>query len=633
MQRVLLFACFVFSALPSAMFSQPSEDLKASLAFKRAERATTVLINKNGLLPLKRLDTLRIAHLSFGSLQTGPFLQTLRRYAPVDHLEAPLNITPEWVQVQSRRYNLFIIELEDFAAAGQLPSAYDRAPALQPLIEQLPTAVLVNGDGSIFQVMPFLRKADALTITPAHAEMGPEVAAQIFFGAVGASGTLRGPLRGTNLRPGDGYQYPGGQHLRYTPYDYAGLKQSILEDSISAIVEEGIREEAYPGAQVLIARHGNVVYHRAFGYHTFDSLQAVELADIYDLASVTKISSALPALMKLHGQGQFRLDNPLESYLPYFSGSDKGKLTFRAMLAHNARLRPWIPYWKGTLRGHSRYPWQRRWDDERTNDRRFRWFTFKADSSKRFPIYVADGLWLHRKYKKRIYKAIKKSPLNEEPGYRYSGLLFYLLPEIVENLTQSDFEAYLDRHFYHRLGAYTLGYKPLEEFPKSRIVPTERDSFFRMQQLHGYVHDEGAAMMGGVSANAGLFANANDLAKLMHLYMNSGRAAGEQLIDSASVAEFTRCQYCGEGNRRGLGFDKPMITYDSTKSYIARSAGTESFGHSGYTGTFTWADPESGLLLVFLSNRVYPTRANRKLYELGIRPRLHEVLYQAIRED
>lgn len=632
MQRVPLLA-FLFSVLPLLLAGQPSKDLKASLSFKRAEQATTVLINKEELLPLKRLDTLRIAHLSFGKLQTGPFLETLGKYTRVTHLEAPFNITDEWLAEQRDRFNLFILELEDISVAGQVPTIYDRSQVLEPIIENLPTLAFINGDGSILQVMPFLRTVDGLIITPSHEDLGTVVAAQIIVGAVSAQGKLRGSLRGTNLRTGDGYTYPGGEHLRYTPYDYAAIEQTLLEDSITSIVEEGIAKGAYPGAQVLVARHGNVVFHKAFGHHTYDSTRVVTTDDLYDLASVTKIASALPALMKLQSEGTFKLDAPLQQYMPEFKGSDKGDLTFRSMLAHNARLRPWIPYWKGTLRGHSRYPWQKKWDNERNNDRRFRWFTFKADSSKRFPIYVTDNLWLHRKYKKRIYKAIKKSPLNEEPGYRYSGLLFYLLPEIVADLTSTAYTQYLDQNFYHRLGAFTLGYRPLEEFPKSRIVPTEQDTFFRMQQLHGYVHDEGAAMMGGISANAGLFANANDLAKLMHLYMNDGRAAGEQLIDSTAVAEFTRCQYCDEGNRRGLGFDKPMIEYDSTRSYVAESASPASFGHSGYTGTFTWADPESGLLLVFLSNRVFPTRENRKLYELSIRPRLHEVLYQAILED
>ena len=632
MQRLSLFA-FLFSALPLLLSGQPSKVLKSSLSFKRAEQATTVLINENGLLPLKRLDTLKIAHINFGQLQEGPFLETLNRYTQVEHLTPPFETTDEWISEQREKFNLFIIELEDISVAGQVPAVYNYRDFIQPIVEQLPSLVFINGDGSILQVMPALRKAKGMLITPSHEEMGTSVAAQIIFGAVGAQGKLRGGLRGTNLKTGDGFTYPGGEHLRFTPYDYANVDQQILEDSIAAIVEAGIAGGAYPGAQVLVARNGNVVYHKAFGHHTFDKKQEVAVSDIYDLASVTKITSALPALMKLHGEGKFKLDAPLQTYLSEFKGSNKGGLTFRSMLAHNARLRSWIPYWKGTLKGHSRYPWQKKWDDERINDNRFRRNTFSADSSKQFPIYVTDNLWLHQNFKKQIYKAIKKSPLNEEPGYRYSGLLFYLLPDIVAELAAADYASYLDEQFYHRLGAYTLGYRPMEEFSKSRIVPTERDSFFRMQQLHGYVHDEGAAMMGGVSANAGLFANSGDLAKIMHLYLNNGRAAGEQLIDSLSVAEFTRCQYCDEDNRRGIGFDKPLITYDAAKSYVAASAGPDSYGHSGYTGTFTWADPESGLLLVFLSNRVYPTRENRKLYDLNIRPRLHEVLYQAVKKD
>ncbi|MCB0587575.1 MAG: serine hydrolase, partial [Phaeodactylibacter sp.] len=463
-------------------------------------------------------------------------------------------------------------------------------------------------------------------------EYASAVSAQIIFGGLGAKGRLAGSLPGTGFSRGDGLDSEGGLRLSYTPPGYAGMDAQLLEDSIKAIVEEGIRKGAFPGAQVLVAKDGNVVYHKAFGYHTYDSLQAVATTDIYDLASVTKVSSALAALMRLHGQGKFDLDAPLERYFTAFRSSNKNQISYRSMLAHNARLRPWIPYWKGTLRGNARYPWRKRWDDSRINDYRFRWCTFRTDSSRRYPIYVTDSLWLHRNYKKKIYKAIRKSPLNKEPGYVYSGLLFYLLPEIVENLTGEDYERYLKETFYHPLGAYTITYNPLRFFPLQRIVPTERDTFFRMVQIHGRVHDEGAAMMAGVSSNAGLFASANDLAKLMSMYLNYGSYGGEQFIAESTVREFTRCQYCEEGNRRGLGFDKPMIEYDPEKSSVAEAASPDSFGHSGYTGTFTWADPENGLLYVFMSNRVYPTRNNPKIYELNIRPRIHKVLYEAIRE-
>ena len=383
---------------------------------------------------------------------------------------------------------------------------------------------------------------------------------------------------------------------------------------------------------MLVAKDGHVVYHEAFGYHTFDNKKLVTTQDIYDFASVSKVTSALPAVMKLYGEGQFDLDAPLKQYFPEFSKSNKADLTYREMLAHYARLRPWIPYWRGALKGNGKYPWKKSWDNEVLNEGKFRRNTFERDSSEKFPIKITDDLWLHKDYKEKwIYKSIRKSPLQDEKKYLYSGLLFYLLPEIVADLTQSDYETYLNQSFYHRLGAYTLTYNPYRFFPLDRIIPTERDTFFRMTQLHGRVHDEGAAMMGGVSANAGLFGSANDLAKLMTMYMNWGYYGGEQLIAEKALKEFTRCQYCDEGNRRGLGFDKPLIEYNPDQSSVAKDASPASFGHSGYTGTFAWADPEHDLLFIFFSNRVYPTRDNRKLYQLGIRPRIHQVLYDAIK--
>ncbi len=423
--------------------------------------------------------------------------------------------------------------------------------------------------------------------------------------------------------------------LHRLPPAAAGMDGALLRDSIAAIVDEGIRARAFPGAQVLAAKDGAVVFHEAFGYHTYDSLRPVALTDLYDLASITKVTTGLPALMKLYGEGKFDLDAPLERYFPDygFRRSNKAELTFREMLAHQARLRPWIPYWRGALRGNARYPWRRGWEDERRNDGRFRCRSFRRDSSRRFPIRVTDELWLHRNYRKKIYRAIRKSPLREKREYVYSGLLFYLLPEIVEKLTGEDFESYLKANFYDPIGAATLTYRPLRFFDRSRIAPTERDTFFRMTQLHGAVHDEGAAMMNGVSGNAGLFGSAIDLAKMMQLYLNEGRYGDRQLIAAEAVREFIRCQFCADGNRRGLGFDKPLIEYDPAKSSVAEAAGPASFGHSGYTGAFAWVDPANGLLFIFLSNRVYPTRENRRLYELNIRPRIHQVLYEAVNSN
>jgi CubicO group peptidase (beta-lactamase class C family) len=293
---------------------------------------------------------------------------------------------------------------------------------------------------------------------------------------------------------------------------------------------------------------------------------------------------------------------------------------------------PWIPYWQGTLKGNAKYPWKKRWDGTRINDYRFRNKTFSRDSTADYTIKIAADLWQHKDYRQQMFKAIRKSPLNEKPGYVYSGLLFYLMPDIVTRMTgASDFETYLKEEIYQKIGAYSITYNPTRFYPLEQIIPTEQDTFFSLQQIHGRVHDEGAAMMGGVSCNAGLFATTTDLAKLMQLYLNKGKFGEEQIIAADAVDTFITCHYCPEGNFRGIGFDKPLIEFDPAVSSVSKEASPSSFGHSGYTGTFTWADPDNGILFVFMSNRVYPTRANRKLYELNIRPRIHQAIYDALK--
>ncbi len=618
--------------LPALLCSQQAVDSVVH-SFRQAEESLVLLKNEHSLIPLQRLDTLRLALVGVGLEEGCDFQRTLERYTMV-HTEMPpraddLAAISSWIERLRSDYDLVLIGINDYEF-GAKESAYAVVEyPLRKLVETTPNVIAVFGGDQAFDRLPWLKEAEGLIVTPYNPH-SHTLAAQVIFGGVGASGKLRQNL-GQDFRAGTGIFTPGGSRLRYSPPELVGVDRQYLEDSIKAIVEEGIVKGAYPGAQVVVAKDGHVIYQQAFGYHTYDSLQQVTTKDIYDYASVTKVTSALPALMKLYGEGRFNLDAPLEKYFPAFRHSNKDELSFRAMLAHNARLRSWVPYWQGTLRGNARYPWRNRWDGTMTNEYRFKWRTFKRDSSRRFPIRITDDLWLHRKFKeKRIYKSIKKSPLNEEPGYVYSGLLFYLLPDIVSDLTGQPFEPYLKETFYRRIGAYTITYNPLRFFPRERIVPTEQDTFFRMQQIHGEVHDEGAALMSGISGNAGLFSTANDLAKLMQLYLNFGSYGGEQLIAEEAVREFVSYQYPQDSVRRGLGFDKPPLEDSRENTYIAASASPGSFGHSGYTGTFTWADPENKLLLVFFSNRVYPTRNNRKLYTLDIRPRLHQACYDAI---
>ncbi len=404
--------------------------------------------------------------------------------------------------------------------------------------------------------------------------------------------------------------------LNYPVLDTLPYDSIYLHHTLDSIIQTGIDSAAFPGAQLLVLHKGKPIYDKTFGYHTYDKIRTVQETDLYDLASVSKTTSGTLALMYLYDKGLFDIDGLWQDYFPSFKNSNKANLDFRSVLAHQARLIPYIAFWTTTKRKNGK----------------FKWRTFKSKASKHFPIKITDRLFLHRNYKKRIYKGIKKSKLRADTAYKYSGLSFLLYPDLIQEKTGLPFDTFLYNNFYKPIGAERLVFTPTKYYPLSEIVPTEIDTFFRHQLVHGTVHDENAAMLNGISSNAGLFGNAHDLGKLLQLFLHKGTYAGRQYLKASTVEEFTRCQFCEEGNRRGLGFDKPLIEYDAKAAYIAKSASPESFGHSGFTGTLYWVDPEADLIIVFLSNRVYPTRASRKLYSLNIRPSLHEAVYEAIRK-
>ncbi len=633
MKKVLyLLITGIIPALGPKVQAQTAADTVV-VFYREVEQSMVLLRNEGDLVPLQRLDSIRVAYYDLNGEPGSVLEKTLAQYTVIENPELPGGLSAAeailWAERQSRLYNICIVGIRDGSQEDATPRYLEARFLLTALLERRPCIVVTFGAGRIYGFFPWLAEAQALVHTQAQGPWAESLAAQAIFGGVGFSGKLAYDLS-PDFQIGAGLDSPGDLRLRYAPPAVAGMDEKLLRDSIAAIVQQGIAAGAYPGAQVLVARNGYVVYHEAFGHHTYDNTTPVTTNDVYDFASVTKISSGLPAVMKLHGEGKLDLNAPLAQYYPPFRHSNKSDLTFRNILAHQARLMAWIPFWRGTLKSNARNPWQKGWQATMNNTGAFKPRTFSRKPGKAYSVLVADGLWLHHKYKTRILDAIKRSPLNEKPGYVYSDLGFYLWPEILPRLTGMEFEAYLKQTFYHPLGAYTLTFNPLSYFPPNRIIPTERDTFFRMTLLHGRVHDEGAAMLGGVSGHAGLFGSANDLAKLMQMYLNKGMYGGKRFIEAASVDTFTACAFCPAGNHRGLGFDRPLATYDTGRSYTARSAGQASFGHSGYTGTFTWADPDSGLLLIFFSNRVYPTRDNRKLYELGIRPRLHQALYDAV---
>lgn len=384
---------------------------------------------------------------------------------------------------------------------------------------------------------------------------------------------------------------------------------------VDSIIVNGIRNQAFPGAQVLVARKGEIIFHRAYGYHTYDSLYPVTLNALYDLASVTKIMGPLPALMKLYDEGKLNLDLPLSSYWEGWKQiKDKKDLTLRELLAHQAGMEPYIVFLKQVYK----------------NGRLKSKYVHNKPSAK-FENQAYDNIYVKNRFKKKIFKAIARSVVDEKKSYRYSGLVFLLFPQLISQITGNSYEYYLQKNFYVPMGATTLGFKPKTRAFPNAIIPTEVDTLFRKDLVKGWVHDENAALLGGISGNAGLFGTARDMYKMMQMYQNYGTLNGQRYLSEATLKEFTKVQYPENNNRRGLGFDKPLLNNKElliSESYPAVSASKDSFGHSGFTGTFVWADPINQLVYIFLSNRVNPTRQNRNLYKLKIRTQLHELFYK-----
>ncbi len=413
-----------------------------------------------------------------------------------------------------------------------------------------------------------------------------------------------------------------GQQPQIMPLDLHSV-ESIdslgVQKAVDSIVTNGIEMEAFPGAQVLVAKAGKVIFHKTYGHHTYDSLQAVAPTDLYDLASVTKITGPLPALMKLVDEDKLDLDAPFSTYWkPWRKQKDKKDLTLRQILAHQAGLKPYIVFLNEVLK--------------KNGDAKRRFVRDRA--SKRFGQAAYPGIYIKDRFKRKMYRMINRSAVDPEKKYVYSGLTFLIFPELIAQLTGMPYDTYLENTFYHPIGATTLGFLPAtKNLEDHAIVPTERDTLFRNTLTQGWVHDENASLLGGISGNAGLFGTAHDLAKIMQLYAQMGRYGDQQLLSKEIVEEFTKVQFPENENRRGLGFDKPLLNNSElslAEAYPAPQVSPTSFGHSGFTGTFVWADPKNQLVYVFLSNRVYPSRDHRQLYDLNIRSAIQSVFYKAL---
>ncbi len=391
-----------------------------------------------------------------------------------------------------------------------------------------------------------------------------------------------------------------------------------LQSSVDSIITNGIINKAFPGAQLLVAKEGAIVFHKAYGYHTYDSLQPVKTNDLYDLASVTKILGPLPLLMKLYEEGKIDLDAPFSTYWKSWQGiKDKKDLTLREILAHQAGLTPYIVFLNEVMR---------------KDELRSRFLSHIPKGN--FKKQAYEDLYVANSFQRKMNRMIRRSEVDDLKEYKYSGLAFLLFPELIEQLTGHSYSYELTKEFIFPLDIPSLGFLPRQKGFPNAIVPTEYDDRYRKALVHGWVHDENASLLGGISGNAGLFGRAHDLFRFMQFYQNYGILEGHRLLKEETVKEFTTIQYPENENRRGLGFDKPLLDNANRSledAYPAPSASPESFGHSGFTGTFVWADPKNQLVFIFLSNRVHPSRTHRNIYDLNIRTSLHEIFYSFYR--
>lgn len=581
---------------------------------KLTEASMTLLQNENNIVPLQDLDSMKIASLSLGYKELSIFQQTLSNYAPVKHLGVDKDAKQsvfDTILSQLKGYDPVIVHInntnnrpdKNFGLTPQV------AEMLSALIREHKVILNVAANPYILAKMDSLELADAVIMSYENNDHSESYSAQLIFGGIAVSGKL--PVSSGIYKAGTGIDTKKIR-FKYTIPEELNVDSKALS-RIDSIVLRGIKDKVFPGCQVLVAKNGVVIYQRSFGHHTYATKINVKNDDLYDIASITKIAASTVSLMKLADEHKVSMDERLCFYLPWLEGSNKQNIVIREMMTHQAGLRDWIPFWMKTV----------------NKDGTYKEGIYNKTPNDLFSKRVANDLYINKNYEDTIYKQIIASPLKESGKYLYSDLGYYFLKKIIEDKTESALNVYVHNTFYAPLGLTTMGYKPLSRFELNRIVPTEFDAKFRKQQIHGDVHDQGAAMMGGVAGHAGLFSNANDLAIMMQMFMNYGSYGGKRYLDSVTVADFTKCQYCKD-NRRALGFDKPEMNPDKD-SPVCGCVSYLSFGHAGFTGTLAWADPSNQLVYIFLSNRVYPDAEDNKLSKSGIRGKIQETIYDVVK--
>lgn len=601
------------------------------LILRLQKAAITVPANVNGILPLdsKLRGTVVLnigktpgAGLAFyNRLQNT--LSLTRVVARPDSMEAIRK------RLLGSQRVIVVVTSDDYK---KYKTMLDSLPADLPVIY-----VFLMPLKSMLDMEGYWKKAAAVVLGHTDESVIQEYVADVLVGKAVADGRLSVAVADL-FKPGDGVTITPKVSRIYRPEDY-GMDSKILE-KIDRIAMEGIKAKAYPGCQILILKDGKPVYDKSFGTFTYESDRKVEKDDLYDLASLTKTTATLLAVMKLYDEGKFGLTDRISQYIPALKGTDKERVTIEELLLHQSGIPAFWPFYKETIdkdsyKGsfyrarpdashHTQIDTRLYVIDKFDYRKELMAKTFSAD----YPLQVADSMFLHRSFRDSIMVQIGRIPLKDR-RYRYSCLNFMLLKEMVENISKMPMNLFLDKEFYKPMEMNRTAYLPLRQFKKEEIVPTVKADYLRKGKvLQGYVHDESAAFMGGVSGNAGLFSTARDVAKVYQLLIDGGVYNGKRYLSRETCDLFLT--HTSKISRRGLGFDKPDVN-NSVKSPCAEEAPEEVIGHTGFTGTCAWADPKNHLVFVFLSNRIYPRPFDHKqLMRLNIRPRMQQVMYQAL---
>lgn len=585
-------------------YTEGEEDWARKLTF---EKSTTLLKNTDNNLPFTDLSK-KILHVSIGDVPYE-FNSLTEEYAPIDRQNYSFDDIDKGKAIKVKGYLKVIVTVH--ATTVRAKDNYGTPKNLNAVFESLSqntdNTVVFFGNPMMLTGSYNFSNVQSIIVAYENNKFVQNRVAQMLFGAIPFNGKLM-----TTITPefpkGTGIQIKSNGRLKFSQPEEVGVDPLKLSE-IDKIVETAIAQNVFPGCQIVAAVDGKVFYRKSFGSQQYDK-QRVENDDIYDIASITKIAASTTALMKLQSEGKFSLDKMLKEYLPELANFPMGNIKIREYLAHQAGLQAWIPFYKQTMINGKLDP---------------KIYTKTPDG----PGYekVADGIYIKEAYGDSIRKYILSNPLGAKK-YLYSDLSYYFIKQIVEKESGKKFEDYLYDDIYSKMGLHHTLFNPYLTVKLNKIAPTEDDKTFRNQLIRGYVHDPGAAMIGGVGGHAGLFTNATELAEIMQLFLNNGSYGGVQLINPKVIAEYTRVQF--PGNRRGAGFDKPVLVKGGGS--CDASSSFESFGHSGFTGTLVWGDPKNGLNYVFLSNRVYPDATNRKLISMGTRTEIQRVLNAALKD-